>query len=376
MNTDSVDAVVVGAGVIGLACARALARAGLETLVLERLPGFGQETSSRNSEVIHAGLYYPTGSLKAECCVAGNRALYAFCAEYGVPHRRCGKLIVATAPAQRDRLAALYAQGRRNGVSDLELLSGADACVLEPALAADHALLSPSTGIIDSHALMLALLGDAERHGALLVTRCDVERVTRTAGAWRLHVRSGDAPTVLEARCLVNSAGLFAPALARRIEAMAPACVPPDLFAKGCYFSAPGRVPFSRLVYPVPEPGGLGVHLTLDLAGGGRFGPDVQWVDAIDYDVPAARAAHFRAEIRRYWPGLPDAPLQPAYAGIRPKLSRTDPAPDFLLQGPSVHGLAGLVSLFGIESPGLTSCLPLADRVVRLLLPAEGVATG
>ncbi|MGD9601787.1 MAG: NAD(P)/FAD-dependent oxidoreductase [Gammaproteobacteria bacterium] len=374
MSTDRVDAVVVGAGVIGLACARALARAGLETLVLERLPGFGQETSSRNSEVIHAGLYYPTGSLKAECCVAGNRALYAFCAEYGVPHRRCGKLIVATAPAQRARLATLHAQGIRNGVTDLERLSGVDARALEPALAADEALYSPGTGIIDSHALMLALLGDAERHGAVLVTHADVERITRAPSAWRLHVRSDGETAAIDARLVVNSAGLFAPSLARRIEGLAAAHVPPDLFAKGCYFNCPGRVPFSRLVYPVPEPGGLGVHLTLDLAGQGRFGPDVQWVETIEYDVPPARAAHFRDEIRKYWPGLPDAPLRPAYAGIRPKLSRSDPAPDFVLQGPPAHGLPGLVNLFGIESPGLTSCLPLAERVVHSLLSAAGTA--
>lgn len=372
---DSVDAIVIGAGVVGLAVARALARRGLETLVVEREDAIGTGTSSRNSEVIHAGLYYAPGSLKARLCVAGREQLYAYCASHGIAHSRCGKLIVATSAEQVPALEALMQRARANGVDDLALLSAAEAIALEPELRCDAALLSPSSGIVDSHALMLALQGDLERAGGAVVLRSPVEGALCDANGNRGHrVEVGGAePMPLRARLVVNAAGLHAPALAARFEGLGARHVPRAHFSKGSYYALAGRAPFRRLVYPMPQDAWLGVHLTLDLAGAARFGPDAQWLDIasadeIDYRVDPARADRFYADIRRYWPGLPDGALQPAYSGVRPKVHGPgEPAPDFLIQGPQEHGIGGLVNLFGIESPGLTSCLALADEVlVRL----------
>jgi L-2-hydroxyglutarate oxidase LhgO len=344
---DKVDAVIIGAGVVGLAVARALALRGLETVVLESERSIGTGTSSRNSEVIHAGIYYAPGSLKARLCVRGKALLYEFCRSHGVPHARCGKLIVATAEAQVGMLERLQATGRANGVDGLELITAQQAVAAEPALSCVAALASASTGIVDSHALMLALRGDFEG-----------------AGGMRLEV-GGAQPMALAAGLVVNAAGLHAPALAARIDGLAPGSVPKAYLAKGSYYGLPGRSPFSRLIYPVPEPGGLGVHLTLDLGGQARFGPDVEWVDHIDYAVDPARAAAFVDAIRRYWPGLPDGALQPGYAGIRPKISGPgEPAADFVIQDARTHGVPGLVNLFGIESPGLTASLAIAEEVL------------
>jgi L-2-hydroxyglutarate oxidase LhgO len=362
---DRVDAVVIGAGVMGLAVGRALAMAGREVVILEAEDAIGKHTSSRNSEVIHAGIYYPQESLKARACVEGRQRLYSYCAERGVPHRRCGKLIVATDAAQLDELEGIRQRAQANGVTDVVGLSSAQARAMEPELRCVAALHSPSTGIIDSHALMLAYLGDAERAGAMLALRSPLVRGMVRPGAIELHVAG--AEPILAAQ-VVNSAGLRAPSLARRIEGYPPALAPPELYAKGNYYTLSQRPPFSRLVYPVPEPGGLGVHVTLDLGGQARFGPDVEWVERIDYTVDPRRAERFYAAIRCYWPALPDGALEPGYAGIRPKISAEGaPAADFLVQGPRAHGVAGLVNLFGIESPGLTASLPLADAVLAHL---------
>ena len=367
MLTERVDAVVVGAGVAGLAVARAFALAGREVIVLERESTIGTGTSSRNSEVIHAGIYYPPGSLKAKLCVAGRLALYPFLAERGIPHRRCGKLIVATDPGQLAGLEKLHAQARSNGVDDLRMLAAREARALEPQLVCVAALESPSTGIVDSHAFMLGLRGEAEAHGAAIAFRSPLLAGHVRNGAIELEV-GGQEPVRLLARAVVNSAGLFAQDVARSIEGFPAERIPPTYYCKGNYFSLSGRSPFSRLVYPAPEAAGLGVHLTLDLAGQARFGPDVEWIERIDYDVDPRRAQVFYKAIRGYWPGLPDGALQPAYSGIRPKLqARGQPARDFLLQGPSDHGVAGLVNLFGIESPGLTASLAIGDAVLELL---------
>lgn len=373
---ESVAAVVIGAGVVGLACARALARRGIETVILERNDTFGSESSARNSEVIHAGLYYPSASLKAALCVAGRRQLYDFCTTHGVSHRRCGKLIVATSAAQEGKLLALQQQGQLNGVDDLRWLSTAEARAREAELACTAALLSPSTGIIDSRGLMLALLGDAERDGASLALRCPLQRGSIEPAGFTLE--GGGAENLrFRTAMLINAAGLWAPEVAASLAGFPPDRMPVSHLAKGNYYALAGRSPFSRLVYPLPEAGGLGVHLTLDLGGQARFGPDVEWlprpapgqpIGRLDYRVDPARARAFYAEIRRYWPGLPDAALVPAYAGIRPKISgRSEPPADFLIQGPAQHGIAGLVNLFGIESPGLTASLAIADCVVAEL---------
>lgn len=367
----AVDVVVIGAGVVGLAVARTLAQRGLETVILDRAEAIGTETSSRNSEVIHAGLYYPAGSLKARFCVAGREMLYDFAAVTGVPHRRCGKLIVATAPDQGRVLDDIAARARACGVGDLERIDAATAQALEPALACTEALLSPSTGIVDSHAFMLALLGEAEARGASLALNTEVTAGRIGAGGITLTTRDTTTGEVFDitARHVVNAAGLRASLVARGLAGLDPAFVPRTLFARGSYFALPGRPAFSRLIYPVPEPGGLGVHLTLDLAGGMRFGPDVEWIEGIDYRVNAARAGHFETEIRRYWPALPRNALTPTYCGIRPKLSGpADPAADFRIDGPAVHGVPGLVNLFGIESPGLTSALALAEATAAALV--------
>ena len=365
---ETVDTLVIGAGVVGLAVARALAEAGREVVVLEAEDGFGQVTSARNSEVIHAGLYYPTGSLRARLCVRGNALLYDYCATRGVPHRRCGKLIVATADDEVPALQALERQARANAVHELQWLDEAGARALEPALRCRGALLSPSTGIVDSHGFMLALLGDAERAGAVLALRAPVQRARVSPQGLVVEV-GGDAPATLCARRVVNSAGLGAPALARAIDGLDPRHVPREHLAKGCYFTLAGRAPFSRLIYPAPGAAGhLGVHLTLDLGGQARFGPSFRWVDTIDYRVDAAEADGFYAEVRRYWPALPDGALQPGYAGVRPKISGPgEPAADFRIDGPARHGVPGLVNLFGIESPGLTSALAIAEEVAALL---------
>ena len=366
---DQVDAVVVGAGVVGLAVARALALRGLETVVLEGQTAIGTGISARNSEVIHAGLYYASGSLKARLCVEGRDALYAYCTERGVAHRRCGKLIVASSAAQRAQLDTLHRQALANGVDEVEALDGSAARRLEPALACVAALLSPCTGIVDSHGLMLALQGDLEQAGGVVAIASPVERIV--CGSPRHVVEA--AGTALAARIVVNAAGLHAPWLAQRSEGLAPAFRPTAHFAKGNYFSLAGRSPFSRLVYPLPEPGGLGIHLTLDLAGQARFGPDVEWTlpDAdgrFDYRVDAARAAGFEAAVRGYWPGLPAGALQPAYSGVRPKLAGPgEAAADFRIDGPAEHGIDGLVNLLGIESPGLTACLAIAAAVCQRL---------
>ena len=367
MLTERVDAVVVGAGVVGLAVARALALGGREVIVLERESAIGTGTSSRNSEVIHAGIYYPPGSLKARLCVAGRRALYPFLAERAIAHRHCGKLIVATDPGQLAGLEKLHAQARSNGVDDLRMLAAREARALEPQLACVAALDSPSTGIVDSHAFMLGLRGEAEAHGAAIAFRSPLLAGHVRNGAIELEV-GGQEPMRLLARAVVNSAGLFAQEVARSIEGFPAERIPASYFCKGNYFSLSGRSPFSRLVYPAPEAAGLGVHLTLDLAGQARFGPDVEWIERIDYDVDSRRAEVFYDAIRSYWPGLKDGTLQPAYSGIRPKMqARGQPASDFLIEGPAEHGVAGLVNLFGIESPGLTASLAIGDCVRDLL---------
>ena len=362
---DSLDCVVIGAGVVGLAIARELALAGREVLVLEASGAIGTGTSSRNSEVIHAGLYYPPGSLKAQLCVQGRSLLYAYCVARAVGHRRCGKLLVATSPDQRGQLDAVLQAGQANGVTDLCLLTEREALAMEPELRCVGAVSSPSTGIVDSHALMLALQGDLEHAGGMVAFRSPMVEADCGPDGIRISTEGG---TTLRVSLLVNSAGLAAPSVARRINGLDVRHVPQPYFAKGNYFSLAARCPFTRLVYPVPERAGLGVHLTLDLAGQAKFGPDVQWVlSPDDLVVDAARAVAFYAQIRKYWPGLPDGALMPAYAGIRPKIQAPDePARDFVIQGPAVHGVPGLVNLFGIESPGLTSSLAIA-RYVRAL---------
>lgn len=367
---EQVDCVVIGAGVVGLAVARALALAGREVLVLEAAAAIGTGTSARNSEVIHAGIYYPAGSLKAALCVQGNALLYAYCAKHGVDHRRCGKLIVATSAEQVAQLAHIQNRARANGVADLVLLDQAQLHSLEPGLHAHAGLLSPSTGIVDSHALMLALQADLEQAGGCVVLNTRVEQADAVAGAVQMHMRDG---TCLRAQAVVNSAGLDAPALAASIRGLDARHVPRAFFAKGNYFSLSSRAPFAHLIYPVPQPGGLGVHLTLDLGGQARFGPDVQWVDsAHDLSVDPRRGDCFYAEVRKYWPTLPDGSLQAAYCGIRPKIAGPGmPDADFVIQGPATHGMAGLVNLFGIESPGLTSALAIGQRVADLMRCAD-----
>jgi L-2-hydroxyglutarate oxidase LhgO len=360
---DKVECVVIGAGVIGLAVARRLAQSGREVIVLEAAEGIGTVTSSRNSEVIHAGIYYKAGSLMARMCVAGKHALYRYCSEHGVPHKNCGKLIVATTPAETEKLDSIRAHAQANGVLDMKVLSGDEARALEPALKCDAALLSPSTGIIDSHAYMLALRGDAEDAGAAFAFHTPLIRAKANAGMIELEA-GGGTPMTLACHLLVNAAGLDAPATARVIEGMPIEQIPTAYLAKGNYFSCSKKAPFSRLIYPVPEPGGLGVHLTLDMAGQARFGPDVEWVDHIDYEVNPARAERFYPAIRKYWPTLPDGALMPSYSGMRPKIVPPAVASqDFLIQGPKDHGVDGLINLFGIESPGLTSSLAIADYV-------------
>lgn len=388
---DRVDAVVIGAGVVGLACARALARAGLEVVIAEREAAFGTGVSSRNSEVIHAGLHHPVGSRKAQTCVRGARMIYDYCAQRGIAHRRCGKLLVATREADVAALDALRAQGLANGVAGLRWLTAAQARALEPELACVAALSSPDSGIVDSHGLMTALLADAERAGALLAVASVVVGAVHDGAAWQVRGRAARGERTsggaagddfeLQARWIVNAAGLDAQAVAASIGGFPASAIPPRHLARGHYFSLSGRAPFSRLIYPMPVDGGLGVHLTLDLGGQARFGPDVDWIDDItppdvlgrdlDYAVDARRAGGFAAEVRRYWPRLPDGALAPACTGIRPKLSGPgQAAADFRIDGPADHGCAGLVHLFGIESPGLTAAMAIAEDVAGIVAGA------
>jgi L-2-hydroxyglutarate oxidase LhgO len=365
-NKMSVDAIVIGAGIVGVAVARALARAGREVVVLEAAAAAGTETSARNSEVVHAGIYYPTGSLKARLCVAGRRALYAYCESRGVAHRRIGKLVVAATEDEVPTLEGYARAGAANGVDDLRLVDGAEARALEPDvdLRVARGLLSPSTGIVDSHGLLRALAADAKDAGAAFAFRAPVVGGAALPGGLELRV-GGPAPARVRAAIVVNAAGLWAQAVAATLEGLPPSTIPPLHRAKGHYFVLAGPSPFRRLVYPLASGGGLGVHVTLDLAGQARFGPDVTWVDAVDYSFDESRAPAFYAAIRRYWPALPDGALRAGTTGVRPKLSGPGAAArDFVIQGPEAHGVAGLVNLFGIESPGLTSCLAIADEVV------------
>ena len=361
---DQVQSVVIGAGVVGLAVARALAQTGREVIVLEAAEAIGTGTSSRNSEVIHAGIYYPEGSLKARLCVEGKALLYAYCEAKGVEFKRCGKLIVATSAQQLAQLQEIQRKAQANGVHDLQWLSRAQAQALEPALECQAALLSPSTGIIDSHGLMLALQGDMENVGGILALLSAVESAQVQNDGILLRTADG---TQLLAQEVVNAAGLHAPQLATRIQGLDASYVPQPFFAKGNYFTLGGRAPFQHLIYPVPEAAGLGVHLTLDMGGQAKFGPDVEWVsDAEQLQVNAQRGEAFYAEVRKYWPALQDGSLLPGYAGIRPKISGPQAAAaDFVIQTQREHGVPGLVNLFGIESPGLTSCLAIGDEVLR-----------
>jgi L-2-hydroxyglutarate oxidase LhgO len=365
--TERVDCLVIGAGVIGLAVARRLALAGREVIVLEAAEAIGTQTSARNSEVIHAGIYYAKGSLKARLCVAGRKALYAYCTSRGVAHKRLGKFIVATSEAQLPELARLQAAAAANGVVDLERWDKAALARAEPAVSCVAGLWSPSTGIIDSHALMLAYQGEAEARGAVVALHAPVTGGHIAGGRIIIEV-GGAAPIRLSAGCVVNSGGLWAPGIARSITGIAPRTIPQGYMAKGNYYALAGRPPFTRPIYPVPEAAGLGVHATVDLAGQVRFGPDVEWIEAIDYDVDPARAEKFYAAVRRYYPDLADGALRPDYAGIRPKIQAPGgPVHDFVIHGRRDHGVDGLVNLFGIESPGLTASLAIADHVAALI---------
>ena len=367
MSAD-IDCIVAGAGVVGLAIARALAQAGRDVMVVEAAEGIGTGTSARNSEVIHAGIYYPAGSLKARLCVEGRHLLYAYCGERGVAHKRLGKLIVATSEEEIPVLDDIRSKARVNGVDDLELLTTAQARALEPALSCTAALLSPSTGIVDSHGLMLALQGDAESAGAQCVFHTPLQSgLVRSSGGFYLQFGGADA-MALSCNVLINASGLHAPSLARQIAGIPASAIPHEYLCKGNYFTMQGRAPFSRLIYPTPHHAGLGVHLTLDLGGQAKFGPDVEWIDQEDYSVDPRRCEGFYEAVRTYWPGMPDASLQPGYAGIRPKISGPhEPAADFMISGPAAHGVPGLVNLFGIESPGLTSSLAIARETLARL---------
>lgn len=367
--TERIECVVVGAGVVGLAVARALSRAGHDVIVLERHALIGSETSSRNSEVIHAGIYYPTGSLKARLCVAGKHELYRYCEERGIPHRNCGKLIVATNNAQLAELERIRQKAVANGVSDLELWGAARTKELEPELACVGSLWSPSTGIVDSHALMLAYQGDIEDMGGMIAFNAPMQRACAKSHGFHLEV-GGETPMELECAVLINSAGLEAPQLARRIEGYDSRHAPLAYYCKGNYYMLKGKSPFNRLIYPVPEAAGLGVHVTIDMGGQCRFGPDTEWVELVDYDVDPKRAEVFYAAVRKYWPSLRDHALEPGYAGIRPKLGPADaPASDFVIQSTTTHGVPGLVHLFGIESPGLTASSAIGETVLATLFP-------
>ncbi|MCB1971284.1 MAG: NAD(P)/FAD-dependent oxidoreductase [Geminicoccaceae bacterium] len=364
---DQVECVVIGAGVVGLAVARRLAMAGREVIVIDKEPLIGSETSSRNSEVIHAGIYYPTGSLRARYCVTGKQFLYRYCVEKGINHRNCGKLIVATSPDQNEQLLAIRQKAAENGVADLELWPAERAMEMEPALFCTGALWSPSTGIIDSHGLMLAYQGDAEDHGAFIALNTPFERARVTADGIVIQA-GGDAPMELLAKMVINSAGLHAPNVARLIEGIDVSSLPNAYYCKGNYYTLPGRSPFTRPIYPMPGKDGLGVHVTVDLGGQCKFGPDTEWIDRIDYEVDPRRADVFYDAVRRYWPAIVDGSLERGYAGIRPKIAPEGaPAEDFVIQDPTSHGVPGLINLLGIESPGLTSSAAIAEAIAAKL---------
>ncbi len=365
--TEQIDCVVAGAGVVGLACARALAQSGREVVILEAESAFGTHTSSRNSEVIHAGLYYPKNSFKARFCVAGKALLYHYCTEHGVAHQRIGKVVVATNAQETDALKSYVQKAETNGVHDLRWLTRDELRELEPAVECSAGFFSPSTGIIDSHALMLALLGDAEQAGAALALKSPLLSGRVMENGIEIVVGGSDAIT-LRANLLINCAGLVAPQLARSISGIPAATIPPQHFAKAHYYTLIGKSPFRHLVYPVASSAHLGVHVTLDLGGQARFGPDITWIRNIDYQFDEAREPLFYEAIRKYFPGLRDGALSPGYTGIRPKISAEgEPSADFMIAGPRDHGVRGLVNLFGIESPGLTASLAIADYVRELV---------
>lgn len=365
---EKVDAIVIGAGVIGLACARSLAMAGKDVIILEQCNDFGTQTSSRNSEVIHAGIYYPVDSLKAKLCVRGRELLYDYCDARSINYLKCGKLIVANSETQIDNLKAINSRAILNGVHDLQFLSEYQALNLEPELKCFGALLSPSTGIVDSHNLMLSLLGDAQKHGAVLAVRSTVLSIESTSKGIRVNIDTElEENTELLAKIVINASGHHATSLALTCKVISKAKIPRSYFAKGSYFSLSSKSPFRRLIYPIPEEGGLGVHLTIDLGGQAKFGPDVEWVNNIDYKIDPNRVNNFYSEIRKYWPNLPNDALQPAYVGIRPKISPAGIDSDFVIQTEKEHGVNGLINLFGIESPGLTASLAIAEYVSNKL---------
>lgn len=367
--TPDIQTIVIGAGVVGLACARSLARTGREVLIIEQHDAIGTETSARNSEVIHAGIYYPKGSLKAKLCVSGREMLYRYCEENGISHKRTGKLIVATAEDQLDSLRGIEHKARENGVDDLVWLSQAEALQREPALHCVAALNSPSTGIVDSHQLMVTLLGEAENHGATLALNSKVISVDHTNGLYTVTTRDADGEEMsLTCAELIVAGGLHSQTIGRNFTGLGRETVPPQHYARGCYFTLSGKAPFSTLIYPAPEQAGLGIHLTLDLGGQARFGPDVTWVDQPNYDVPEERRSAFAEAIRKYYPDLNEEALQTGYAGVRPKIQAPgEAALDFLIAGEKSHGLNGLVMLYGIESPGLTASLAIGEQVTNLI---------
>ena len=367
--SEQIDCAVVGAGVVGLAVARALALAGRDVIVLEAEDAIGTHTSSRNSEVIHAGIYYPQGSLKARLCVAGKQLLYDYCRERAVPHAYIGKIIVAGDETERSAVGSYIEKAGANGVGDLRWLSRSELANMEPAVHCVAGVISPSTGIIDSHALMIALQGDAESAGAVVVFKSPLASGKVTADGIVLEI-GGAEPMSVRCNAVVNCAGLRAPQVARAIAGIPQQTIPDAYFAKAHYYTLSGKSPFNHLVYPVSHAAFLGVHVTIDLGGQARFGPDIDWIDEVDYSFDHSREQRFYEAIRRYWPDLKDGQLQPGYTGIRPKISGPDePAADFRIDGPEDHGIPQLVNLYGIESPGLTSCLAISDHVRRLLIP-------
>jgi L-2-hydroxyglutarate oxidase LhgO len=370
---EKLDCVVVGAGVVGLAIAREMALQGHETVILEREASFGTVSSSRNSEVIHAGIYYPKDSLKAKLCVEGNRLLYEYCRNHQVGTQAYGKLIVASDPKQIDALHGIFYRAQQNEARDIRLITAKEAKIVEPDLRVAAALLSPSTGVVDSHAYMLSLLGGFEDAGGMIAYLSPVNRAYVIPGGFELEVAGAD-PMRLQTKYFINCAGMSAPAVAKKIEGLAPASIPKAYFAKGNYFSLLGKAPFKHLIYPVPEPGGLGVHLTLDMAGQAKFGPDVEWLDIeseeqIHYAVDPKRGEEFYAAIRQYWPSLKEGSLQADYSGVRAKIvSKEQTAGDFRIDGPEEHGIEGLYNLFGFESPALTASLAIANYLKRRMI--------
>jgi len=365
--TERLDCVVIGAGVVGLAIARTLALRGREVVVVEAQSAIGTVTSARNSEVIHAGIYYPAGSLKGRLCVEGKHLLYAYLEAHGIEHQRCGKLVVATTDKDVAILEDVVKKAAANGCTELDWMDGAEAMTLEPELKCLKALSSPTTGILDTHAYMLSLQGEIEAHGGWVALNSPLEHAQVTKDGLLLTV-GGAEPMEVLAGTVINSAGLDAQGVAARINGLDAAHIPPRYLCKGNYFTLSGKAPFQRLIYPVPGAASLGCHYTRDLGGQGRFGPDAEWVETIDYEVDPARGDSFYAQIRCYWPGLKDGALSPAYSGMRPKLQAPgETAHDFRIDGPTVHGVKGLVNLFGIESPGLTSSLAIGAYVADLL---------